>query len=362
MRSIIHTVLEDGVFVQPLFRFLGDKLDVERRDPQGRTLFLAACLSRLGLDGAIDGNFSDTDGFRERQGIRQNPFPQPDNPYRRFEKPTTTRCTGPSLLEFFISCGSNLLAVDNFGRNALHLIFDSGKAENGIAIKHLVKNCPSLINQPDKAALYPLHMAINWMGIKGHSGWTDPPAPEEVLQVEVPVYELLSAGADPLVRDSQGNTVLHYLAASKLGQKNHNVGHEQKRLLQLFLDRGVDPQVRNTDGRTALDIFLTTKDGGIPSSQLGDNEGYRKLGEEIIDIFVKGGYDLEERNAAGQTPLHMIATQTSASGASWFVALQAKGLDPLTKDHEGNTPLGLAKGNGRIVRFIKDDRIVPRPE
>ncbi|KAJ5274039.1 hypothetical protein N7478_009164 [Penicillium angulare] len=364
VRSVLHSLLEMGVFVQPILDFLGDQIDVERRDPQGRTLFLAACLSRLGLDGAVDGIYTTVSDARSDKGMAENPFPQPDNAWRSFERPSTTRSIGPSLLDFFISHGSNLLAVDNYGRNAFHLIFDEEKhvtdlpSINDIAIKYLVKSCPSLVNKPDKAGFYPLHMAIRWMGIGGHSGWTPVYAPESLYQVEVPVNELLSAGADPLVRDSRGNTVLHYLAASKLGEKNHRVGHKQKRLLQVFLDRGVDPKTRNADGRTALELFFTTgNDDQVHHDQLDDQEGYRILCEEVLGIFVKGGYDIEERNEEGQTLLHLVGTLASERAAAWFKVLQARGLDPLAEDKEGNTPLGLAKKNDELERFMVNDRI-----
>lgn len=360
VRSVIHSLLEGAKFVKPIFDFLGDNLDVERRDPQGRTLFLAACLSELGLDGTVDGIC--TTSRVER--MAENPYPQPDNPWRPFERPFTIRSTGPSMLEFFISRGANLLAVDNYGRNALHLIFSRTNHEpnrpaiNDIAIKYLLKSYPSLINKPDKAGLYPLHMAIHWMGIGGHSGWTLANAPEVLYQVEVPVNDLLSAGADPLVRDGRGNTVLHYLAASKLAEKNHCVGHKQKRLLQVFLDLGVDPNARNTDGRTALNIFLTTGDDErVHYNQLNDHEGYCVLGEEVLDIFVKAGYDLEERNAAGQTLLHQVATLVSERAAAWFKVLQARGLDPLAIDKDGNTPLSFAKENDDLKRLISKYRI-----
>lgn len=364
VRSVIHSLLVAGAFVQPIFDFLGDKLDVERRDPQGRTLFLAACLSKLGLDGPVNGTCTTVIDAGSGEEMSDNPFPQKDSPWRELECPSTTRCNGPSLLEFFVSRGSNLLAVDKYGRNAFHLLFDEENyvrerpAINDIAIKYLLKNCSSLINQPDKAGIYPLHMAIRWMGIAGLSGWDLTRAQEALYRVEIPVNELLSAGADPLTRDSRGNTVLHYLAASKLGEKNHYVGNEQKRLLRFLLAQGVDPMVRNADGRTALEIFLTTgNDDWVDIKELDDPEGYRVLGEEIIDTFLKAGYDIEERNAAGQTLLHVVATLVSERAAVWFKVLEARGLDPLSEDKEANSALNVAKQNGDIKRWIVEDRV-----
>lgn len=363
--SVIHSMLEAGMFVQPVFDFLGDNLDVERRDPQGRTLFLAACLSSLGLDGAVDGDCSSLAGVGRREGIYDNPFPQPTNPWVQCERQNyTTRCSGPSLLQFFISRGANLVAIDNYGNTALHLIFDEDNREddrpalNHIAIKYLIDNCPSLINQPNKAGIYPLHMAIRFMGIAGHSGREPTDAPESIYRVEIAVNELLSAGADPLARDSRGNTVLHYLAASKLGEKNHRVGHEQRRLLRIFLDQGVDPKARNTDDRTALEIFLTTgNDEDMPTDELDDYDGFHAVGEEVLDLFIQAGYIYEERNATGQTLLHAVATLVSERAYPWFKILQAKGLDPLAKDEQGNTPLSIAEENDDLIPYIENRRI-----
>lgn len=82
LRSVVHSMLEDGAFVKPILDFLGDGLDLERQDPQGRTLFLSACRNPLGLDAAIDGVYHGL--TRGRQGIYYNPYPQPNNAWSKF--------------------------------------------------------------------------------------------------------------------------------------------------------------------------------------------------------------------------------------------------------------------------------------
>ena len=42
LRSVIHSTLEDGGYVKPFFDDSDFKLSLERRDPQGRTLFFSA--------------------------------------------------------------------------------------------------------------------------------------------------------------------------------------------------------------------------------------------------------------------------------------------------------------------------------
>ena len=52
-----HTMLDKGLYIQPMIEYVGDKLDIER-DLQGQTLFLTACRSKIGLDGAVDGFYT----------------------------------------------------------------------------------------------------------------------------------------------------------------------------------------------------------------------------------------------------------------------------------------------------------------
>ncbi|KAF9894644.1 hypothetical protein FE257_006532 [Aspergillus nanangensis] len=277
---VLHSMLEAGMFVQPILDFAGDQLDVEQRDPQGRTLFLAACRSTIGLDSSVSGNANGLFYDARRNAITENPYPQPDSPWKPFNPVTT--CSGPTLLEFFASRGANLLAVDHFGRNALHQLFtvsrvdDSKPPLNAAALRYLLPQCPSLVNQPDHAGFYPLHLAIRQIGSYDLDRTTF--VPRAVDRLEAVVTGLLAAGADPLARDSHGNTVLHYLAASQLG-KNNGTGEEQRRLLRVFLARGVDAKVRDTAGMSALDLFLTA------NNDVDDSPPPEEIRGEVIGLL-----------------------------------------------------------------------------
>lgn len=342
--SVMHSLLEDGAFIQPILKFLGTSLDVERRDPQGRTLFLAACRSKLGLDGAVDGAFV---CLRQGQAM-PNPYPQPRNPWQEEPQRFTSTCTGPSLLEFFESRGANLLVVDKYGLNALHhLLAFIDRDNNSVpplintSLKYLAQNCPSLLNQPDGAGFYPLHYAIRRMcDYSYQDGWV----PKAIFHFEIAVYDLLGANADPLVRDSRGNTVLHYLAAGRLGEGDR-VGDEQRRLLSVFLERGVDPKARNTAGVTALELLFMTKDEPMFESEHDDYDRFYAIGQEVVSAFEQGGYILTETNAANQTLLHLVAKLDSDRTHPWFNLLKDKGLDVEAKDKSGETPLDSAKRN-----------------
>lgn len=346
--SVMHSFLEEGAFIQPILEFLGNDLDLERLDPQGCTLFLAACRSKLGLDGAIDGVILSLTQTR----TLPNPYPQPRNPWQEFERFTST-CTGPSLLEFFVSRGANLLATDKYGQNALHhMLAFIDRDNDGVpplidtSLKYLAQHCPSLLNQPDGAGIYPLHYAI-----RRTCDYPYQYGPQALFHFETAICDLLNANADPLVRDSRGNTVLHYLAAGKLGEEDRG-GDEQRRLLHVFLKRGLDPKARNTAGVTALEMFFLTKDEPNFEGEDHEYDHSYTIGEVVVDAFEQGGYILSETNTANQTLLHLVAKIDSDRAPPWFNLLKDKGLDPEAKDKSGETPLDIAKCNYWFKRAI----------
>lgn len=353
--SVIHAMLVKGIFVQPVIEFLGNKLDIERRDPQGQTLFLAACRSKIGLDGAVDSIYGGFCGSGEFQGICDNPFPQPDNPWKEFEnQDTTSVCTGPTLLEFFMARGADLLAIDNYGQNALHHLLGCfnrsthyGPPVIDISLKYLLKNCPGLINQPTNAGIYPLQLALRRMEF-AHS-WSEDDVPSSILHYETVVYDLLAENADPLVRDGHGNTVLHYLGGTVLGE-SVRMGVEQRRLLRVFVDRGVDVNARNKDGATALGLFFTTASDEM-SEEFGDEEVFGPIANEVLGIFEKTGYDILAKNKNGQSLLHLVAGLKSYRTDAWFELLQKKGVDPMAHDNDGRTPVDIAKENEHVYLF-----------
>lgn len=342
--SVLHSLLEDGAFVQPILDFLGDRLDMERRDPQGRTLFLAACRSRLGLDGAVDGAYI----IRLHQsGTLPNPYPQPNNPWQKSHR-FTSICTGPTLLEFFVSRGADLLVVDEYGQNALHHMLAYNDRHNpnmppliDTALKYLAQKFPSLLNQPDAAGFYPLHYAIRRMCDYLSQAVFKPNA---IFYSERAIYDLLAANADPLVRDRCGNTLLHYLAAGRLGEGDR-VGDEQRRLVPIILERGVNPKARNTVGVTALELFFMTKDEPKFESDERDYDRFYTIGQEVVPAFESAGYVLTSINAANETLLHLVAKLDSERAQPWFDLLRNEGLHCELRDDSGTTPLDSARCN-----------------
>ncbi|XHG04075.1 hypothetical protein AWENTII_007356 [Aspergillus wentii] len=343
-------MLEDGVFVQPLLDFLGGDIDVERRDPQGRTLFLSVCRSNLGLDSATDGMCRDIACISTVHGISHNPFPQPDNPWRELQRPGSTETpeSSQTFLEFFLSHGADLYAVDNYGRNALHHLLDGidraipTSHPPGIttSLRYLVAKCPTLINQPDHAGFYSLHFALRRIGVY----WRSSNVPDRTRKLETHVYDLLKAGADLFARDGRGNTVLHYLADDQLGDIG-GMGDTQRQMCRDFLKAGIDPNARNADGVSALEVFLIKPEDDNKREGEWSAVKYKQIGEAVIAMFEGAGGRLKDTNAAGQTLLHLVAQQVSLRTSEWFELLEKKGLDRHARDNDGRTPVDFAKDN-----------------
>lgn len=276
---------------------------------------------------------------------------------------------GQTFLEFFVSRGSNLYAVDNYGRNTLQQLFDDKDGEMNSrvppicdeSLSYLLRECPSLINQPDKLGIYPLHAALcrmrsaRWDMVDRNSA----DVPPSIFRFDVPVNKLFAAKANHLARDNHGNMILHYLATARLGGRDL-IGHEGRRLLRIFICEGVEPMVQNKSGRTALEMFFMTSNDYIEDNldDSGDMEEmysqYHAIGQDVVGQFEKAGYILNEVGFAGETLLHLAANLPSVRAFPWFEMLEAKGLDTGAKNSDGKTPWDIAHENGEFMESLQE--------
>lgn len=256
-------------------------------------------------------------------------------------------------------------AIDSRGKNALHhllearrrLLYDHTmllKISN--AFKQVLEQCPELANQPNHQGLYLLHVAFQHLR---H------PPPQELRNrySAVPeIDELLMAGVDPLTRDPRGNTMLHYLAAARLGDVFH--ADDQRRWLRQFIEQGANVNARNYAAQSALDILLVDmKDSEKRDSKIRSAADKGRDAEEVIlevlDVFDKAGVRWADPVPRRQTLLHVAAKQDLGKrGMSIIKFALGKGVNPNRRDWDDKTALDRARKTRAAVQFFPSDAIV----
>jgi ankyrin repeat protein len=118
--------------------------------------------------------------------------------------------------------------------------------------------------------------------------------------------KLLDAGADPLLPDRHGDTVVHYAAAA-----------QNPAYLELLLARGLDPDTRNrVSGRTPLMSAMLYERGAQ------------------FRMLLAAGASTSQADAMGNTPLH-IAAQINEPGH--VLTLLEAGAPPTARNAQGQT-------------------------
>lgn len=264
---------------------------------------------------------------------------------------------------------ADILAVDHHGRGALHHLLESKDTVSyayrppkiGQSLAYLLEHYPALINQPDNNGNYPLHSALQRLRRYAlRHEW------DEDAELDTLIDELLEAGADPHVRDSRGNSALHYVADEGLAETL--MGEQTRHRFRMFLDRGVDIRARNQAGQSALELLLDD-DGKRAAFREGHysihvNRGRiplptsEEVDEDVFGLFQKAGVRWTDRDREGRTPLHIIAGYPGNSrGPAWAKRLLSKGIDPQAKDCQGKTAIDVASAcaNQAVLNVLKSN-------
>lgn len=283
-RCVAHVAVEDGALIVPLL--VASSVDPNTRDPLGRTLFLAACRSRIGADTMV-------------AGIS-----------------TTTQL---SLFDVFRNLGADVTARDDQGQNALHHLFqasdDSAKPpESTKSLQWLLENVPNLVNSPDNGGTYPLHTSLQQL----RQFW-DRRIPTIEARPMQRVHMLLDAGADPVVVDVMGNNPLHYALDNLMGWQFGE--GEQARLVKRLLDAGVDLHARNKLNQTPL---VRLVDIDVMREDVRSVEEDMKVWRLVHDA---GARWLDRNPSTGETYAHAVERLNCKSRNSRVEFLRSKGID-----------------------------------
>ncbi|HNV72607.1 MAG TPA: ankyrin repeat domain-containing protein, partial [Candidatus Ozemobacteraceae bacterium] len=130
---------------------------------------------------------------------------------------------------------------------------------------------------------------------------------------------LLERGADPLVTDASGATVLHYLVSPLSRTSTASV--------DLLLARGVPIDAATRDGKTPLFLAVSA--------------GNRELAEHLL----RKGASAAVVTGDGENLFHAMAAGYDFN-PELFETLLAKGVSSSAKNRQGETPLALAQKNG----------------
>ncbi|XP_042856076.1 ankyrin-1-like isoform X2 [Penaeus japonicus] len=241
-----------------------------------------------------------------------------------------TECCNQLLL-----CNSSVHSTDKKGNTPLHVLLYTKKNKPN-CLEVLCKNGAKMSVKNDKGEA-PIHIAQH--------------APNEMLQ------KMLSFEYDPLIRDGNGKTILHW-AASRQSIKNI----ETILALEIWKTRDVDTFInaQDADGHTALHIAIKhrhdeackilLKRGADGNFTCGCHGTALHMAAEnglsdICDLLAKS-VKVNSRNKDLMTPLHLAA---KAGQEKCCEILLSRRASPAEEDSNQNTPLHLAAMNGKAA-------------
>jgi len=236
-----------------------------------------------------------------------------------------------ALIEYLISKGADLNAVDNLGANVLYKAFLGGKVDlfDFLLLKGAKMKIPTSPPPLHYAAMGGHKQSVEWLlskkvdiNEKAKDGTTAAMhACKESGNVQL-LQLFKSKGADLNAADEKGLTALHYAVEYDLIDS-----------VEFLLSNGLKPNVAANDGATPLFLAL--------------------LNAEMTSTLVKLGANSKATMKNGATLLHAAAEGGNIDVVKFYLS---QGLDLNTTDESGRTPLMYACVNPNssleLIKFL----------
>lgn len=141
------------------------------------------------------------------------------------------------------------------------------------------------------------------------------------------IRHILDCGVNVNDCDDNGTTALMQAAALQSDEE-----------VELFLERGADTKMIDVEQNTCLHYFFRD----TMSHDVGNN---------VVDLLLKAGADLEALNGYGDTPL-MEALQSYSPHITKLLLQRGAAVDVKARNNDGQTLLMMAAGNSSSEEFL----------
>jgi len=232
------------------------------------------------------------------------------------------------VIELLLARGADVNARDGYGKTPLHLAAGSDCIKVvGLLLKHGAQ-----INASDQSGATPLFVAIS-------ARFGDLATAKLLIENGADVTTKAYGGSTPLSLAAHlGKTeILELLQASKTTSGITDVR-----------DDSVFYSALHSGNTTLVERLLSTgyrlqeikPQGGLMPIHVAVQDDH----EEIVDLLLKKGADVNARTSWEATPLHLVARQGTRALMDLLIM---RGADVNAETKDGDTPLHLAAANGR---------------
>lgn len=158
-------------------------------------------------------------------------------------------------------------------------------------------------------------------------------------------------------RDPQGNTPLHLLAKRKFSND----------IMKMLIDHGADINSENAMNITPLSIavvwdiftsvqFLIENGANVHNiNNQGENLLFSASNNNILQLLIEKGLDINSRDSRGRTPLH--SSIEDVPNFRKFKFLIENGADPNVRDSSDKTPLNYAEENVIVLNSTLSENL-----